>query len=73
MMSMNCSPPRPTDDIKPARLPIPNAAERNSRILTIGWATRSSTMQNATNKTSPTAIDPSTHGFVHPVVASPYG
>ena len=71
MMSMNCRPPRPTEDISPARLPIPNAAERNNRMLIIGWATRSSMKQNATSNSRPNAIDPSTHGLVHPVVESP--
>ena len=36
MISMNCSPPRPIDDISPARLPMPNAVERNSLMSTIG-------------------------------------
>ena len=54
MISMNCRPPRPTDDISPARLPMPNDADRNSRMLTIGWATRSSMKQKATISSSPT-------------------
>jgi hypothetical protein len=73
MISMNCRPPRPTEDIRPARFPIPNAVDRNSRMLTIGWATRSSIKQNATSNASPIPIAPSTHGLVHPVVESPNG
>jgi len=73
MMSMNCSPPRPTEDINPARLPMPNAADRNSRTSTIGWGTRSSMKQNATSSASPPMIAASTIGLVHPVVESPYG
>ncbi len=71
MMSMNCSPPRPIEDISPARLPMPNDAERNSRMSTIGSATRSSMKQNATSSSSPTMMAPSTNGLVQPVVESP--
>ena len=73
MISMNCRPPRPTDDISPARLPSPNDADRNNRMFTMGSATRSSMKQNATSNASPMAMVPSTHGLVHPVVDSPYG
>ncbi len=73
MMSMNCNPPRPTEDIRPARLPSPNDAERNSLMSTIGSATRNSMKQNATSSSSPAVIAPSTHGLVQPVVAPPYG
>ena len=50
MISMNCRPPRPIEDISPARLPIPNEADRNSRMSTIGDSTRSSMKQNATRE-----------------------
>ena len=53
MMSMNCRPPRPIEDIRPARLPIPNDAERKSRMSTIGSATRNSMKQKATSDSRP--------------------
>ena len=52
---------------------MPNDADRNSLMSTIGSATRSSMKQKATSNSSPTAIAPSTHGLVQPVVESPYG
>ena len=73
MISMNCRPPRPIEDISPARLPMPNEADRNSRMSTIGDSTRSSMKQNATSRSSPKTIEPSTNGLVQPVVESPYG
>ncbi len=69
MISMNCRPPRPTEDISPARLPMPNDAERNSRMSTIGWATRSSMKQNATSSTSPNR-DRAEHQGLRPSGAS---
>ena len=71
MISMNCRPPRPIEDISPARLPMPNDAERNSRMSTIGESTCSSMKQNATSDSRPKTIAPSTHGLVQPVVESP--
>ena len=50
---------------------MPNDAERNSLMSTIGSATRSSMKQNATSDSRPKMIAPSTHGLVHPVVESP--
>ena len=71
MMSMNWRPPRPIEDISPARLPMPNEADRNSLMSTIGESMCSSMKQNATSDSSPKAIDPNTHGLVQPVVESP--
>ena len=71
MISMNWSPPRPTDDISPARLPMPNDADLNKRMSTIGCSTRSSMKQNATSISSPATIDPMTHGLVQPVEEPP--
>src|SRR6185295_4784342 len=47
MISMNCRPPRPIEDISPARLPMPNEADRKSRMSTIGDSTFSSMKLNA--------------------------
>ena len=50
---------------------MPNDAERNNRMLTIGCLTRSSTMQNTTSSASPNPMAPSTAGLVQPVVEFP--
>ena len=50
---------------------MPNDADRNSRMSTMGRSTRSSMKQNATRDSRPKAIAPSTNGLVHPVVESP--
>ncbi|SHX03719.1 Uncharacterised protein [Mycobacteroides abscessus subsp. abscessus] len=58
MMSMNCRPPRPTDASRFARLPRPKARFLNSRISSIGSATRASITQNSTSSATPAISDP---------------
>ena len=51
---------------------MPNDAERNSRMLTIGCGDPQLDEAEGDDQTAGrTPIEPSTHGLVHPVVESP--
>lgn len=50
---------------------MPNEADLNSRMSTIGESTCSSMKQNATSSSKPIPMAPSTIGLVQPVEWSP--
>ncbi len=71
MISMNCSPPRPIDDIRLAMLPAVKARMRNRSMWNIGSATRVSITTKASSSSTPTISSVSTAGLVHPIVWPP--
>ena len=73
MISMNISPPRPSDASSVAMLPAVKARMRNSPRLNIGSSLRSSIATKAASNASPETISASTSGFVQPIEWPPYG
>ena len=71
MIKMNISPPRPSPDSRPARLPALNARIRNNSIRNIGCCTRVSMKQKAMSRAAPPAMAAITQGLVQPMMCPP--
>ncbi len=71
MISMNMSPPRPSDERKLEMLPAVNARILKSWSRNIGSSDRISMKQNAVSRTTPSATEMSTVGLSHPIVCPP--
>ena len=73
MISMNISPPRPSEASSVAMLPKLKARIRNSWRRNIASSRRTSITANTASSRTPTAIAATTRGFVQPIVWPPYG
>jgi hypothetical protein len=73
MISMNMSPPRPSDASSVAMLPAVKARMRKRPSRNIGSSIRVSITAKIASRTSPPPMHTSTLGDVHPIVWPPYG
>ena len=73
MITMNISPPLPTELSSAATVPNVNPRKRKRLTRNIGSATRVSITTKTTSSATPPMISASTAGLVHPIVLPPYG